>query len=42
MNLTRLVFNMIWLMTKIKDLVKRTQSDKVVKDKADEIASDPK
>ena len=42
MNLTRLVFNMIWLMTKIKDLVKRTQSDKVVKDKAVEIASDPK
>ena len=41
MNLTRLVFNMIWLMTKIKDLVKRTQSDKVVKDKAVEIASDP-
>ena len=33
---------MIWLMTKIKDLVKRTQSDKVVKDKAFEIASDPK
>ena len=42
MNLTRLVFNMIQLMTKIKDLVKRTQSDKVVKDKAVEIASDPK
>ena len=42
MNLTRLVFNIIWLMTKIKDLVKRTQSDKVVKDKAVEIASDPK
>ena len=42
MNLTRLVLNMIWLMTKIKDLVKRTQSDKVVKDKAVEIASDPK
>ena len=42
MNLTRLVFNMIWLMTKIKDLVKRTQSDKVVKDKAVEVASDPK
>ena len=41
MTLTRLVFNMIWLMTKIKDLVKRTQSDKVVKDKAVEIASDP-
>ena len=39
MNLIRLVFNMIWL--KSKDLVKRTQSDKVLRDKAFKIASDP-
>ena len=40
MNLIRLVFNMIWL--KSKDLVKRTQSDKVLRDKAFKIASNPK
>ena len=39
MNLIRLAFNMIWL--KSKDLVKRTQSDKVLRDKAFKIASDP-
>ena len=38
-NLIKHVFNMIWLME--KDLVKRTQSDKVLKDKAFKIASDP-
>ena len=32
---------MIWLMVK-QDLVKRTQSDKVLKDKAIKITSDPK
>ena len=45
MNLIRLVFNMIWLMVKTKDLVKRTQSDKVLKakakDKAFKVTSDP-
>ena len=39
-NLIKHVFNMIWLM--VKDLVKRTQSDKVLKDKAFKIASNPK
>ena len=38
MNLISLVFNMIWL--KSKDLVKKTQSDKVLRDKAFKIASD--
>ena len=41
MNLIKLVFNMIWLMDN-QDLIKRTQSDKVLKDKAFKIASDPK
>ena len=38
MNLISLVFNMIWL--KSKDLVKKIQSDKVLRDKAFKIASD--
>ena len=42
-NLIKLVFSMIWLMTKKKkDLAKRTQPDKVLRDKAFKIASDPK
>ena len=39
MNLIKLLFNMIWLS---KALVKRTQSDKVLKDKAFKIGSNPK
>ena len=42
MNLIKHVFNMIWLIKKSKYLVKRTQSDKVLKDKAFKIGSDPK
>ena len=42
MNLIKLVFNMIWFMGKTKDLAKRTQSYKVLKDKAFKIASHPK
>ena len=38
MNLIKLVFNMIWLM---ENLIKITQSDKVLKDKAFKIASNP-
>ena len=41
-DLIKLVFNMICLMAKTKDLVKRTQSDKVLKDKKFKIASNPK
>ena len=33
---------MIWLMEKSKDLIKRIQSDKVLKDKAFKIAGNPK
>ena len=40
MNLIKLVFSMIWLMEKQK--IKRTQSDKVLKVKVFEIASNPK
>ena len=39
MNLIKLVFSMIWLME--KDLIKRTQSGKVLKDKAFKIANNP-
>ena len=42
MNLMKLVFKMIWVMAKKKDLVKRTQSDTVLKDKAFKIDSYPK
>ena len=44
MNLIKLVFNKIWLMAygKSTDLTKRTQSDKVLRDKAFKIASDIK
>ena len=42
MNLIKLVFNMIWLMEKSKDLVKRTQSDKVLKGKVFKIENNPK
>ena len=41
MNLIRLVFQHDMAYGKTKDLVKRTQSDKVLKDKAFRIASDP-
>ena len=41
-NLIKLVFSMIWLMAKKKDLAKITQPDKVLRDKAFKIASDPK
>ena len=43
MNLIKLIFNMIWLMYgKSKDLIKRTQSDKILKAKAFKSANDPK
>ena len=38
----KLVFNMIWLMAKSNNLPRRTESDKVLRDKACGIASDPK
>ena len=41
MNLVRLVFNIIWLMA-FKDLAKRTVSDKFSRDKAFNIAKNPK
>ena len=41
-NLIKLVFSMIWLMAKKKDLAKITQPGKVLRDKAFKIASDPK
>ena len=41
MNLIRLVLNMIMAYGKTKDFVKRIQSDKVLKDRAFKIASDP-
>ena len=40
MNLIRLVFNIIWLME--KDLAKTTASDKALRDKAFNIAKNPK
>ena len=42
MNETRLVFNMILAYGDFKNLKRRTQSDKVLNDKAFEIASNPK
>ena len=41
MSLIKLVFSMIWLMVN-QDIAKRTQSDKVLRDKAFKIVSDPK
>ena len=41
MNLVRLVFNIIWRMA-FKDLAKRTVSDKFLRDKAFNIAKNPK
>ena len=41
MNLIKLVFNTILLMQIIKDLINRTKSDKVLRDKACNIASNP-
>ena len=41
MNLVRLVFNIIWLMA-FKDLAKTTVSDKFLRDKAFNIAKNPK
>ena len=41
MNLLRLVFNIIWLLA-FKDLAKRIVSDKVLRDKASNIAKNPK
>ena len=40
MNWIKLVLNMIWLMENVFE--RRTQSDKVLKDKAFEIANNPK
>ena len=40
-ELDKLAFNMMWLMVN-QDLAKRTQSDKVLRNKAFKIASDPK
>ena len=42
MSLIKLAFNMIWLIGKSKDLEKKPQSDKVLRDKVFKIASDPK
>ena len=42
MSLVKLVFSMIWLMLNQKKIAKRTQSDKVLRDKAFVIASDLK
>ena len=42
MSLIKHVFNMIWPIVNQKDLVKRTQSDTVLRDKAFKIASNPK
>ena len=43
MILIKLVFNIIWLMVNInKDFTKRTESDKVLRDEAFKIASNPK
>ena len=41
MFLIKLVFSMIWLMAKYQDLARRTQSDKVLRDKAFETARNP-
>ena len=43
MNLTKLAFNTIWLMEIYnKDLARKTDSDKVLRDKAFNIAKNPK
>ena len=42
MNLKRLVFNMIWHMEIFEDLKRRTFSDKVFRDKAFNIAKNPR
>ena len=42
MSLVKLVFSMIWLMLNKKKIAKRTQSDKVLRDKAFVIANDLK
>ena len=42
MNLIMLVFNMIWLMQDFKDTARRTASDKVLRNKAFNIAKNPK
>ena len=41
MNLIRLVFNMIWLMEILK-ILKKAASDKILRDKAFNIAKNPK
>ena len=41
MNLVKLDFNMIWLMVNQKIQLKKTESDKVLKDKAFKSASNP-
>ena len=41
MFLIKLVFSMIWLMAKYQDLARRTQPDKVLRDKAFETARNP-
>ena len=42
MNLIMLVFNMIWLMQDFKDTARRTASDKFLRNKAFNIAKNPK
>ena len=42
MNLIRLVFSMAWLMEILKNLARRTVSDKMLRDKAFNIAKNPK
>ena len=42
MNLIKLVFNTILLIADHKDLINRTEADKVLRDKAYNIASNPK
>ena len=42
MNLIRLFFNMTWLLEIFKDLAKRAASDKTLRNKAFNIAKNPK
>ena len=38
----KLIFNVIWLMINIKNFIKKAESDKVIRNKAFKIASNPK
>ena len=38
----KLIFNVIWLMINIKNFTKKAESDKVIRNKAFKIASNPK